>query len=392
MTRRPSTFGVSPATEEDRAAMKDPRVDKLAELLIHYSCDVQPGEIVLIEAIDTPHEMTTALIAATYRAGGHPVVTLKSNQVQRALLLAGSGESWSVAAEAESVLMSRASCYVVIRGSHNISELQDVPGDLQRIYQRTVWRRVHHEIRVPRTRWVVLRWPSSSYAQLAGMSTEAFEDYYFSVCTVDYGKMSRAMQPLKTLLERTDRVWINGPGETDLRFSIKGIPAVACDGRINIPDGEVLTAPVRDSVNGIIHFNCPTLYRGSSHDDVRLEFRDGRAVKATSSDTETLEHIIDTDEGARFVGEFAVSFNPRCTRPIRDILFDEKITGSLHLALGNSYANAFNGNRSDVHWDLILLQRPEYGGGELWFDDVLVRKDGRFVLPELEGLNPERLA
>jgi aminopeptidase len=371
--------------------MKDPRVDALAQSVIRYSCALQPGETVLIEAFDAPDEITCALIAAAHRAGGRPIALQKSNAVQRALLLAGAEPQWSLVADSEALLMANAQAYVAIRGSHNITELSDVPDPLQRIFQSTVWRRVHHQLRVPRTRWVVLRWPTPAFAQLAGMSTEAFEDYYFSVCLVDYARMSAAMQPLKAWMERTDRVRIVGPGETDLRFSIRGIPAVPLDGKINVPDGEILTAPVRDSVEGIIHFNCPTLYRGSLHDDVRLEFRGGKVVDARSSDSERLNQILDTDEGARFVGEFAIGFNPRCTRPIRDVLFDEKIAGSVHLALGNAYANAFNGNRSDIHWDLILIQRPEYGGGQLWFDDVLIRQDGRFVPEALQPLNPEHL-
>ncbi len=368
------------------APMKDPRVATLAARLIQHSCTVREGEYVLIEVIDTPAEMTIALIEAVHRAGGRPLVLEKSNRVQRALLLAGSEPQWSAIADAEALLMSRAQCYVVVRGADNVSELSDVPAAQQRMYAATVWRRVHHELRVPKTRWVVLRWPSAAMAQAAAMSTEAFEDYFFAVCTADYEAMRRAMEPLRAMMERTDRVRVVGPG-TDLSFSIRGMPAIPCDGRINVPDGEIFTAPVRDSVEGVIHFNCPTIYRGSAHDEVRLVFRDGRVVDAASTRTDELRAFLDVDEGARYVGEFALGVNPRCTRPLRDILFDEKIAGSLHLALGNAYDVAFNGNRSDIHWDLVLLQAPPYGTGELWFDERLVRKDGRFVVPELAALD-----
>jgi aminopeptidase len=287
--------------------------------------------------------------------------------------------------------MERMQCYIGARGSLNVSELSDVPADKQKFYEQSVWKRVHHDVRVKKTRWVVLRWPTPSMAQMAEMSTEAFEDCYFNVCTLDYAKMSRAMRPLIERMQRTDRVRLKGPRDTDLSFSIKGIPAVGCDGKLNIPDGEVFTAPVRDSVNGVIHFNCPTLYRGATHNDIRLVFKEGKIVEATSTATRKLNEVLDADAGARYVGEFAIGFNPWCTRPMKDILFDEKIAGSIHFTPGACYDEASNGNKSDIHWDMVLLQTPEYGGGEVWFDDQLIRKDGQFVIPELLPLNPENL-
>ena len=371
--------------------MTDPRIEKLASLLINYSCAAKPGEKVLIEAFDIPHEFTSALVRAAAAAGARPLVLLKSNQVNRELLLAASQEQWELIARVELLQMQNVQCYIGARGGFNVSELADVPIDKQKIYERNVWKNVHQEQRVKKTRWVVLRWPSSSMAQMAQMSTAAFEDFYFNVCTLDYAKMSRAMQPLKQLMERTDRVRIKGPADTDLFFSIKGIPAISCDGHVNIPDGEVYTAPVRKSASGIIHYNCPTLYRGVTHDDVRLVFKDGRIVESTSSRSDHLREVFDTDEGARYVGEFAIGFNPYCTVPMKDILFDEKIAGSIHFTPGMCYDQAPNGNKSEIHWDLVLRQTADVGGGELWFDDRLVRKDGRFVVDELKGLNPENL-
>jgi aminopeptidase len=371
--------------------MADPRIEKLADLLINYSCAVKPGEKILIEAIDIPHAFTKALVQKAYEAGGLPFVTLKSNEIQRSLLMGANEEQWNLIADVERGRMEQMQCYIGARGNPNVSELSDVPRAKQKIYEQTVWRRVHHEVRVKKTRWVVLRWPSPSMAQMAEMSTEAFEEYFFAVCTMDYRKMSAAMQPLKALMDRTDRVRLKGPGGTDLTFSIKGIPAVACDGKLNIPDGEVFTAPVRERVNGVICFNSPTIYRGVTHTDVRLAFKDGKIVEASSSATDQLNEVLDSDEGARYVGEFSIGFNPYCTRPMKDILFDEKIAGSIHFTPGACYDEASNGNKSDVHWDLVMLQTPEAGGGEIWFDDVLVRKDGLFTVAELEGLNPENL-
>ena len=371
--------------------MTDPRIRKFADVLINYSCALQPGERVLIEAIEVPHAFTTALIEAAAKAGGAAVVLLKDRVIDRALMLHGTEESWRVTAEVERLQMQNVQCYIGARGSTNVSELSDVPAEKQKLYEQTVWEKVHRDVRIKDTRWVVLRWPTPSMAQMAEMSTEAFEDFYFNVCTLDYAKMARAMVPLKDRMMRTDRVRLLGPGETDLTFSIKGIPAIPCDGRVNIPDGEVFTAPVRDSVNGVIRFNCPTIYRGTTHTDIRLVFKQGKVVEATSSATDKLNEVLNADEGARYVGEFAIGFNPYVIKPMKDILFDEKIAGSIHFTPGSCYDEASNGNKSAIHWDMVMRQDPAVGGGEIWFDDELVRKDGLFLDAPLTGLNPEHL-
>ena len=370
--------------------MVDPRSERLAEVLTRYSCALKPGEKAFIEAVDVPMHFTNALIRATAACGAHPVVSTKSQRVLRQLLLCASPEQLDLMAEAEARIMSQVDAYIGVRGSDNVSELKDVPGDKVKLYEARMWKPVHLDIRVPKTRWVVLRWPTSSMAQLADTSTEAFEDFYFDVCTMDYARMSVAMQPLRELMERTDRVRLVAPG-TDLTFSLDGIPAVCCDGHRNVPDGEVFSAPVRESVEGTIQFNTPTIYQSVSHENVRFRFRDGKIVEAHSSHRDHLTQVLDTDEGARFIGEFAIGLNPFIRQPMRDILFDEKIAGSIHLTPGNAYEVAFNGNRSQIHWDLVLMMDGETGGGEIYFDDHLVRKDGLFVLPELEPLNPHNL-
>ncbi len=371
--------------------MLDPRYTKLADLLINYSCEVKSGEYVLIEAIDVPHEFTKEVVRVCAAAGGRPVVMLKSNEINRALMMAGTTEQWNTIAAVEKLQMEKVQCYIGLRGNPNVSEISDVPAEKQKLYESTVWNLVHRDIRINKTKWVVLRWPTASMAQMAEMSTEAFEDFYFNVCTLDYSKMSRAMEPLQALMMRTDKVRLKGPRDTDIAFSIKGIPAKRCDGKRNIPDGEVFTAPVRNSVNGVIHYNCPTVYRGVTHTDVRLTFKDGKVVEATSSDSMALNEVFDTDEGARYIGEFAIGFNPHVTKPMKDILFDEKIAGSIHFTPGMCYEETENGNKSAIHWDLVLRQDPAVGGGEIYFDGVLIRKDGKFVVKELEGLNPENL-
>ena len=369
--------------------MHDPRLDKLANVLTTHSTKVQPGEFVLIEGIDIPQEMVIALIRAVRNAGGIPLVELKQNRIQREVILGGDDAGIKLIGEYEIYRMEKVQAYIGIRGSHNITEMSDVPAEAMQRYQK-YWIRPLNDIRVPHTKWVVLRWPYPAMAQQAQMSTEAFEDYYFDVCTLDYSRMERAMVPLKSLMEETDEVHIVGEG-TDLRFSIKDIPIIPCAGEKNIPDGECFTAPVRDSVNGTIRFNTPTIYQGTTFTDIRLRFENGKIVEATANNTGRLNAILDTDEGARYIGEFAIAFNPYITSPMLDILFDEKIAGSFHFTPGQAYEEADNGVRSAVHWDMVMIQTPEHGGGEISFDGHLIRKDGRFVHPALEALNPENL-
>ena len=370
--------------------MHDRRFDELADVLIGHSTRLQAGERILIETFDIPDEMVIALIRASRRAGGIPLVESKRNRIQRELIAAGQEEAMVAAGTVEKFRMEQVQAYVGLRGSANIAEMSDVPGESIELFERHWMKPVHFSIRVPETKWVVLRWPSPSMAQQARMSSEAFEDFYFDVCTLDYARMDRAQAPLVALMEKTDRVHITGP-DTDLRFSIREIPVIPCAGDCNIPDGESFTAPVRDSVEGSIRFNTPTIYRGTAFEEVRLRFEQGRIVEAECNDTESLNEILDADAGARYIGEFAIGFNPHITRPMLDILFDEKIAGSFHFTPGQAYEEADNGNRSTVHWDMVMIQTPAYGGGEIYFDDVLVRRDGRFVLAELEGLNPENL-
>ena len=369
----------------------DRRIRTLAKNLVNYSCTVKPGDKVYINYTGlSTQDLARRLIKEVYAAGGQPFPHYIDPKVQREMLLGCTEEQLRLMAEQDAREMEQMDCYIGVRGGDNVSELSDVPPEKMHLYETLYMTPVHHEIRVPRTRWVVLRYPNESMAQLSGSSTEAFEDFYFQVCNLDYSKMSEAMKSLVDLMNRTDRVRLTGR-DTDLTFSIKDIPAIACDGKMNIPDGEVYTAPVRDSVNGVITYNAPSLCQGTTFEQIRLEFRDGKIVKATANNTERLNQILDTDEGARYVGEFAIGVNPYILYPMKDILFDEKIMGSIHFTPGNCYDEAPNGNVSAIHWDLVLIQREEFGGGEIWFDDRLIRKDGRFVIPELQCLNPENL-
>lgn len=370
--------------------MKDSRLVTLAHNLVHYSCGLKPGEKIYIEATGIPAEFVALLVEEAYAAGGVPYVHLHDPKVERAMKMGCTREQMEWLAKGDAQRMSECQAYIGVRGGDNSFEGGDVPQEKNGLYMTHYGTPVHGNIRVPQTKWVVLRYPNPAMAQAARMSTEAFEDHYFNVCNLDYGKMSRAMDALVKRMEAADQVHITGNG-TDLRFSIKGMPAIKCDGKLNIPDGEVFSAPVMGSIEGVIQYNAPSLYQGTVFENIRLVFREGRIVEATSNQIQRLNQILDTDEGARAVGEFAIGVNPYINDAIMDTLFDEKIAGSFHFTPGRCYDECNNGNKSAVHWDLVCIQTPEFGGGEMYFDGELIRKDGRFIPEDLQLLNPEHL-
>jgi aminopeptidase len=366
----------------------DPRFTQLAKGLTGFSTRLQKGERVLIDAFDVPEGIVIALVREARERGALPFVQLHKARIARELTLGAEEAQFTSLCEIELARMRQMDAYIALRGAENIFEAADIPSARVQLVSRVMKPVIDH--RVNKTKWVVLRWPTPAMAQQAGMSTEAFEDFYFRVCTLDYARMKPGMKALADLMRETDEVQITGPG-TDLRFSIKGIGAKECGGQFNIPDGEVFSCPVKESVEGHIQYNAPTVYLGSSFDNIRLEFKKGKVVEATSNNTKKLNQILDSDAGARYVGEFAIGFNPHILDPMRDILFDEKIAGSFHFTPGQAYEDCGNGNKSQVHWDMVCIQRPEHGGGEIRFDGKLIRKDGHFVPKSLHKLNPEYL-
>jgi len=368
--------------------ISDPRLNQLADVLTGFSTELKKGERVLIDAFDVPDAMVVALIRAARRRGALPFATLHHARVTRELMYGAAEAQYRPHAAVELARMKQMDAYIALRGAANIFETSDVPSGSTQLVTRLM--KPVQDQRVNKTKWVVLRWPTPGMAQQAALSTEAFEDFYFRVCTLDYRRMTPGMKALGDLMRRTDRVEIKGPG-TDLKFSIKGIGAEECGGRKNIPDGEVFSCPVKESVEGVIQYNAPTVYLGTSFDQIRLVFRQGKIVEAKGSNPKRLNEILDSDPGARYVGEFALGFNPHIRQPMRDILFDEKIAGSFHFTPGQAYDHCGNGNKSQVHWDMVCIQRPDYGGGEIWFDGKLIRKNGLFVPTALQKLNPAYL-
>ena len=371
--------------------MRDPRLIELAENIVSYSLALKKEEKVLIHASGiTCEPLMLEIVRQVYKVGGLPFVSYTNERIQRELLGQISVEQLELMARTELTRMKEMDAYVGIGAVDNSTGTADVPGDKMNLYMEHFMTPVHGEERVKNTRWVVMRYPNNSMAQSAGMSLDGFEDFYFKVSNLDYAKMSRAMDKLVNFMESTDKVRITGPG-TDLSFSIKGMNAIKCDGKVNIPDGEVYTAPLRESVNGTLAYNCPAVYQGVTYENICFEFKDGKIIKAVSNNTERINKVLDTDEGARYIGEFALGVNPYIENPMKNTLFDEKIKGSFHFTPGRCYNEADNGNTSSIHWDLVAIQTEKFGGGQIYFDDVLIRKNGLFVHPELLQLNPDEL-
>lgn len=376
-------------------AIHDARDRDLAKVLVGHSVKAKKGELVYIEAVglDTAG-LAQAIAEEVARVGAAPHIALVEPEHRRSFMINANEAVMKRLSDFELLQMKDAQCFIGIRGAQNIFEYSDVPRKQLSLYNKTIVQPVHMNQRVRHTRWCVLRYPNASMAQLSQSSRTAFAEFYYRVCTLDYAAMAKAVKPLRDLMAKTDRVTITGPG-TNLEFSIKGIGVIPCTGTHNIPDGECFTAPVRDSINGTVQFNTPTVYEGAPFDNIQLTFEKGKVIKAVGASkdqTARLNKLLDQDEGARYVGEFAIAFNPFILQPMRDILFDEKIAGSFHMALGNAYDDADNGNRSSIHWDMVCIQRPDYGGGEIAFDGKVIRKDGQFVPKNLAGLNPEAFA
>jgi aminopeptidase len=365
--------------------MKDPRVAAMAAVLVEYSARVKRGDVVLISASGTEAiPLVKEIYALCLKRGARYVEYEFSLPEISRLFFSGAGKAQREHFPQHKLdFMQQVDVYFGIAAPDNSMALAQADQDRLIAHSRLLKPIV--DCRVRNTRWVVTRYPTHGGAQEARMSLDEYEDYVFSACCIDWAAESRKQERLKRLMDRTDRVSIRA-SDTDVSFSIKGLGGIKCDGRFNMPDGEVFTAPVRDSVEGFITYNCPSVYQGKEFNGVRLEFSRGKIVKAAAQGMDReLNRILDTDEGARYIGEFAIGVNPGIRRPLRNILFDEKIFGSIHLTPGQCYDECDNGNRSAVHWDLVKLLN---GDGEIWFDDRLIQKDGLFVHDSLSLLNP----
>jgi aminopeptidase len=366
--------------------MKDQRITDLAEVLVNYSTRVKKGDVVLIsaagfESAPLVQELYTLCLK---KGAAYVEYEFSVPEINRHFYNNASKNQLGFFPQHKLDFMKRATVYIGISAAENSMVMAQANQKSMISWSKVV--RPIIDQRVKHTRWVITRYPTHGAAQEAKMSLEEYEDYLFAACCIDWGAESRKQEKLKKMMDRAGKVRIVA-SDTDLCFSIKGLPGIKCDGRFNIPDGEVFTAPLKESVEGHITYNCPTIYQGKEFNNIRLEFSKGKIVKATAPGMDSqLNGILDTDPGARYIGEFAIGVNPMIREPMRNILFDEKIFGSIHFTPGQCYDECDNGNRSAVHWDMVKLLKDD---GEIWFDKTLIQKNGRFVHPALLELNPE---
>lgn len=362
------------------------KIKKLANTIVNHSIKVKKGENVkiLMETMN-PLDLVKEIVKLINEKGANVDVEITSPDLQAQIGLGTTDKKIELLKEKEKFNVEHFDSFIRIfcnMGDYNTSIVnEDITTSIGNALKD------YRDIRTNERKWVLLNYPSIIDSQKAKMNYDEFKDFSFKAMCYDYEQMARDLKPLKDLMEKTDKVRLTGEG-TDITFSIKDIPAIPCSGEFNIPDGECFTAPVKDSVNGIIKYNTPSPYRGKVFHGVTLEFKDGKIINATcDEDDNDLNKIFDADEGARYVGEFSIGTNNEIKYPMGDILFDEKIFGSIHFTPGACYREAPNGNSSSIHWDMVLIQREDYGGGNIYFDDVLIRENGVFVIPELKHLN-----
>lgn len=358
---------------------------QLAEQLLNHSVQLQAGENIMLQLIGLNGVgLIRALAEAARNKKAHPFIKIEDPEINRVLLEQGDDEFWKNQSDTDQLpLMKKMDAFIGIRASENIYESSGVPKKANKAYSRNFLNPVHFEERVNNTKWAVLRYPSAAFAMNAKMPTETFRKFYYDACLFDYNKLEKAMEPLEEVLRKTDEIHLKGNG-TDIRFSVKDQNWIPCFGRRNIPDGELFSSPILDSVEGEITY-APSVYQGKPFEFVKLKVEKGVVVDFDSSNNAALEEILDTDEGARRFGEFSFGLNPIIKNPMYDILFDEKIYGSNHLTLGNDYEIAPNGNTSNIHWDLVCI------GADVFLDGELIRKNRLFVKESLKGLNPNKL-
>jgi aminopeptidase len=356
--------------------MSDPRWNNLADVLINYSTVTKPGEKVLITMmeIDTL-PLARAVHAEVVKAGGLPQVEFQSAYLERDLMLYGNQEQLDWVPELNAYGMEWADVYIGLRGARNPHEFTGIAPQKITAHKRAMGK--VSAMRNELTRWVLVRVPNESFAQQAETSLEEMMDFFFNATLRDWAEESKRYHELMEVFQAAEEVRIVGR-ETDLRFSTKDRIYEAADGHLNMPDGEIFTAPVDDSAEGHIYFEFPGVYVGQQIEGIRLELSGGEVVKASAESNEELLHeLLRMDEGAKRLGEFGVGTNFGITRFSYDILYDEKIGGTIHLALGRAYAENKGINQSALHWDIVKDLREE---GEIYLDGKSVFEKGQFLV------------
>lgn len=372
--------------------MMDQRLKQMAKTVINYSLNIQPGEKVLIDSTKNCSEMIKYMIKLITDRGAIPLVMLKETDIKRSLIINGCKEQFELMKTQEETILNKVDVYINMIDSDNCFDMSDIPSEKRALYQKYYFQPINFEIIVPKLRWITIDYPSISSAQQFGMSTDEYENYFFDAVNVDYEELGKKMQKLKELLDKGKHIQIESPN-VNLSFNIDNLCSEVCSGKINLPDGEVFIAPIINSANGEIEFNVPSRYQGSSFEKIKLFFQDGRVVNYSSqTNYEKLAEILESDEGNKYIGEFAIGTNPNINRPRSNILFDEKMLGSFHIALGNSHSLSDNGNKASIHWDMVNVLTENYGGGRIILDDEVIQENGIFVHHDLKELNSKVLS
>ena len=362
--------------------MKDPRIEKLADILVNYSNEIKADEqvlIILYGAEGMP--LALEIYKKCVQNGAHPRFELRENVFSRVFMENANKKQlnflpkWQLDAAEATDAMFQIIC------DRNNMELAHI--DQKLMIERRKATKPLSDI-LHKKRWVLFEYPTNLGANNAGKSLEAWEDFVFNACLVDWEEISREQDVLKKIMEETDEVHLVADG-TDLKVNIAGIPAIKCCGKQNMPDGEVFTAPQKNGVNGFITFNTPSMYMNKSFNWIKLWFENGKVVKTDSDNKKDLDEILNTDEGAKYVGEFSFGTNKNIQNPAKSILFDEKIGGSNHMALGKCYEEAPNGNDSAIHWDMII--RHKEAKGKVYMDGELFQENGVWVHPDMQKFN-----
>lgn len=367
--------------------MADIRIEKLAELLVNYSVAVRPNDKVAIMAPEIAAPLTKAIYAKVLQAGGHPLVVPRSMDTLELLYRYGTPEQLAYVHESQRLIVEKYDVRIVIIGEENTKVLSRVDPDKMVIYDKARTELTNIMMRRSASgelRWVLAPYPTNAYAQDADMSLGDYEDFLYKACMPDlsdpigyWQKIAAEQDRIVQWLKNRKTVHIIGP-ETDLKLSVAGRTFINCAGKFNVPDGEVFTGPVEDSAEGCVYFSYPAIESGREVAGIRLWFSRGKVVKATAEKNEEfLLRTLDTDAGARYLGEFAIGTNEGITQFTREILFDEKIGGSFHLALGAGYPETGSRNESAIHWDMVCDLRS---GGEIRVDGELMYQNGKFVI------------
>ena len=354
--------------------MVDDRITKVAKLLIDYSTRTKNGDRVLIRADASAKELALEVYKQALLRGAHPWIRAELPGAKYVFFKHASDEQLGFVPDHDMTEIKNTDVYISLGAPSNVKELSSI--DPARISARMKASKEVNEWRVEKTRWVIFAYPTEAYAQEAEMSLTEFEDFVFNACLIDWAEVSKKLQILKQNVDAADKVEIVSP-DTRLEFSVKGRKGVAASGDKNMPDGEFFTSVVEDSVNGNIHFDVPAVWYGNVVEGTTLTFEKGKVVSAKAAKNQAfLEKILATDEGAKRIGEFGIGFNYGITKSVKLILFDEKIGGTVHFALGRGYKQTLSQNDSAVHWDMIKDLRKD---GEIYFDGKLVMKNGKWL-------------